>query len=74
MKLGFIGTGVMGKAMAGHLQKAGHELFVYNRTKSKTDELVANGAVWSETPQKVAESAEVIFTMVGYSKDVEEIY
>ncbi len=74
MKLGFIGTGVMGKAMAGHLQKAGHELFVYNRTKSKTDELVANGAIWAETPQKVAESAEVIFTMVGYPKDVEEIY
>lgn len=46
MKLGFIGTGVMGKAMANHLQKAGHELFVYNRTQSKTDELVANGAIW----------------------------
>lgn len=74
MKLGFIGTGVMGKAMASHLQKAGHELFVYNRTKSKTDELVANGATWAETPQEVADSAEVIFTMVGYPKDVEEIY
>ena len=66
MKLGFIGTGVMGKAMAGHLQKVGHELFVYNRTKSKTDELVANGAIWAETPQKVAElghafSMNVIF-------------
>ena len=74
MKLGFIGTGVMGAAMAGHLLAGGHELFVYNRTKSKTDALVANGAKWAETPAKVAEQADVIFSMVGYPTDVEEIY
>ncbi len=74
MKLGFIGTGVMGAAMAGHLLAGGHELFVYNRTKSKTDALVANGAKWVETPAKVAEQADVIFSMVGYPTDVEEIY
>ncbi len=51
----------MGAAMAGHLLAGGHELFVYNRTKSKTDALVANGAKWAETPAKVAEQADVIF-------------
>ncbi len=46
MKLGFIGTGVMGAAIAGHLLDGGHELFVYNRTKAKTDDLVKKGATW----------------------------
>ncbi|WP_297079027.1 NAD(P)-dependent oxidoreductase [uncultured Enterococcus sp.] len=74
MKIGFIGTGVMGQAMAQHLLDAGHELFVFNRTKEKTDQLVTNGAIWCETPQKISQVAEIICTMVGYPKDVEEIY
>ncbi len=74
MKLGFIGTGVMGGAIAGHLLDAGHELVVYNRTKSKTDALVAKGATWADTPAKVAQQADVIFSMVGYPTDVESIY
>lgn len=74
MELGFIGTGVMGKAIVGHLLNAGHNVHVYNRTKSKTDELVKNGAVWQATPAKVADAAEIIFTMVGYPSDVEQIY
>lgn len=74
MELGFIGTGVMGKAIVGHLLSSGHAVHVYNRTKSKTDELVEKGAVWQDSPAKVAENAEVIFTMVGYPNDVEEIY
>ncbi|MDR0199185.1 MAG: NAD(P)-dependent oxidoreductase [Streptococcaceae bacterium] len=73
-KIGWIGTGVMGAAQAGHLQDAGHELYVYNRTKSKTDGLVAKGAVYCETPKTVAEAADVIFTMVGYPRDVREVY
>ncbi|MGY3729607.1 NAD(P)-dependent oxidoreductase [Lactococcus termiticola] len=73
-KIGFIGTGVMGATIAGHLMEAGNELFVYNRTKAKTDELVEAGAVYAATPQEVAEQAELIFSMVGYPKDVEEIY
>lgn len=64
----------MGAAIAGHLMKAGNELFVYNRTKSKTAELVAAGATYCETPEKVAEQATIIFSMVGYPKDVREIY
>ncbi len=64
----------MGNSMAGHLQKAGYQLFVYNRTKEKTQCLVANGAVYCETPAKVAEASDVIFTIVGYPKDVEDVY
>ncbi|RGW13741.1 NAD(P)-dependent oxidoreductase [Enterococcus asini] len=74
MKIGFIGTGVMGHAIVGHLQKAGHELHVYNRTKAKTADLVAEGATWHDTPAQVAAASEIIFTMVGYPNDVEEVY
>ena len=74
MKIGFIGTGVMGHAIVGHLMEAGHELFVYNRTKSKTDDLVANGAIWKDTPKEITDASEIIFTMVGYPQDVEEVY
>ncbi len=74
MKIGFIGTGVMGAAMAQHLLFAGNELYVYNRTKSKTDALVANGATYCDTPKAIAEHSEIVFSMVGYPKDVREIY
>jgi 3-hydroxyisobutyrate dehydrogenase len=74
MKLGFIGTGVMGQSMVGHLLAGGHQVNVYNRTKSKTDDLVAKGAVWCDTPAAVTADSEVIFTMVGYPTDVEEVY
>ncbi|WP_034527174.1 NAD(P)-dependent oxidoreductase [Secundilactobacillus oryzae] len=74
MNIGFIGTGVMGGAIAQHFLDAGHELTVYNRTKSKTDSLVANGAKWVVTPKMLAEKTDVIFSMVGFPKDVESIY
>ena len=74
MKIGFIGTGVMGHAIVGHLMDASHELFVFNRTKSKTDDLVERGAVWKDTPKEITEASEIIFTMVGYPSDVEETY
>lgn len=73
-KIGFIGTGVMGKSMAGHLLKAGYELLVYNRTKAKTDDLVKQGAEWKATVAELAEESDVILTMVGYPSDVEEVY
>ncbi|WP_420489114.1 NAD(P)-dependent oxidoreductase [Neobacillus vireti] len=72
--VGFIGTGVMGKSMAGHLLSAGFQLIVYSRTKEKAGELVEKGAVWVDTPKEMAQKADVIFTMVGYPTDVEEIY
>lgn len=74
MKVGFIGLGVMGQSMAGHILEAGHELFVFNRTKSKANNLVEQGATWLDTPKEVAEAAELVITIVGYPKDIEEVY
>lgn len=73
-KIAFIGTGVMGAAMAGHLMDAGHDLIVYNRTKSKTDDLVARGASYAQSPKLAAEKADFVITIVGYPKDVREVY
>ena len=64
----------MGNAIAQNLLKAHHQLWVYNRTKSKTDNLVALGATWCDTPQAVTEQAEIIFTMLGFPQDVEQVY
>ncbi|MCP3762925.1 NAD(P)-dependent oxidoreductase [Domibacillus sp. A3M-37] len=72
--VGFIGTGVMGKSMAGHLMYAGYPVIVYNRTKAKAEDLLAAGAVWKETPADVAKEADVIITIVGYPSDVEAVY
>ncbi len=72
--IGFIGTGVMGKEMARHLIEAGYSVTVYNRTKAKTEELLQMGAKWKDTVTEVAQAAEVIITMIGYPKDVEEVY
>jgi 3-hydroxyisobutyrate dehydrogenase len=74
VKIGFIGTGVMGKSVAGHLMDAGNELFVYNRTKEKAAELLDRGARWCSSPAEVAGQSDVIFTIVGYPHDVEETY
>nr|WP_245543841.1 NAD(P)-dependent oxidoreductase [Maridesulfovibrio salexigens] len=72
MKIGWIGTGVMGGSMCMHLMKAGNEAFVYNRTKSKADKLLAEGATWCASPAEVAKKADIIFTIVGYPTDVEQ--
>ena len=73
-KIGWIGTGVMGISMAGHLIKNGYSLSVYNRTKKKADELIQIGATWCESPAIVARSSDIIFTIVGFPQDVEEVY
>ncbi len=72
--IGFIGTGVMGKSMAGHLLSAGYSLVVYTRTKEKANDLIEQGAQWAESPSEMAKKANVIFTIVGYPSDVEEVY
>lgn len=74
MKIGWIGTGVMGASMAGHVMAAGHDMFIYNRTKEKAAGLLEKGAVWRDTPAGVASEAEVVFTIVGFPDDVEEVY
>ncbi|HOX18612.1 MAG TPA: NAD(P)-dependent oxidoreductase, partial [Spirochaetales bacterium] len=73
-KIGFVGLGVMGGPMAGHLMAAGASLHVFTRTREKAKALVEAGAVWHETPAELARACDVVFTMVGYPKDVEEVY
>ena len=72
--IGFIGLGIMGASMAGHLLATGYPVNVYNRSKEKTNALVEKGAQWCNTVGDLAASSNVIITMVGYPSDVEEIY
>lgn len=74
MKIGFIGVGVMGAPMVQNLMNKGHKLSVYNRTKEKAAGVVAVGAKWCETAGACAKDQDVVITMVGYPKDVEEVY
>jgi 3-hydroxyisobutyrate dehydrogenase len=73
-KVGWIGTGIMGKSMCGHILKAGYKVFAYNRTREKAKELIDQGATWCDSPKDVAKNSEIIFSIVGYPKDVREIY
>lgn len=72
--VGFIGTGIMGASMAGHLLAAGHPLHVHNRSRAKAEPLLARGASWHDTPAGVAAEAAVVITMLGLPADVEEVY
>jgi len=71
-RIGWIGTGVMGASMAGHLLKGGYPVSVYNRTRSKAQALLDAGAQWLDSPQEVAQVSDIVFTIVGYPHDVEE--
>jgi 3-hydroxyisobutyrate dehydrogenase len=73
-RVGFVGTGIMGRSMAGHLLAAGHELHVFNRTREKAEPLLAGGAVWHDDPGSVAAVSDVVITMLGLPTDVEEVY
>jgi 3-hydroxyisobutyrate dehydrogenase len=72
-RVGWIGTGVMGASMCGHLLDAGYEVTLYNRTRAKAEPLVARGASWVESPRAVAERSVVVFSMVGFPHDVREV-
>lgn len=72
-RVGWIGTGVMGLSMCGRLMNAGYSATVYNRTRSRTKPLVDRGAKDAASPREVAESSDVIFTIVGYPADVREV-
>ena len=74
MKIGWVGTGVMGKSMCAHLIDAGHNVSVYNRTKGKALDLINKGAKWCSNPMEVAQNSDIIFTIVGFPNDVEEVY
>ena len=73
-RIGWIGTGVMGLSMCGHLQAKGYPVTVYSRTKSKAQALLDKGAAWADTPAGVAAASDVIFTIVGLPSDVRSVY
>lgn len=72
--IAFIGTGVMGRSMAGHLLRAGHTLHVHNRTQDKARALLDAGATWHDTAGGAAAQAEFVISIVGYPRDVEQTY
>lgn len=73
-RIGWIGTGVMGRPMAGHLIDAGYALVVHTRTRSRAEDLLARGARWARTPAEAANGAEAVISMVGYPRDVEAVH
>ena len=73
-KIGFVGLGIMGKSMTRNLMKAGYELHIYARTKAKVEDVISEGAVFHETAGECAAASEAVITIVGYPKDVEEVY
>lgn len=73
-RIGFIGTGIMGASMAGHLLAAGCTLTVHNRSRAKAADLLGRGATWRDTPEEVAAASDVVITMLGYPADVEQVY
>ncbi len=72
--IAFIGTGVMGRSMAGHLLKAGHALHVFNRSREKAVALLEAGATWHDSAGPAAAEADIVITMLGFPRDVEETY
>lgn len=74
MKIGFIGTGVMGTGIVMNLLAAGNEVIVYNRTRAHAQTVLDAGATWADSPKAVAAQATLIMTMVGYPQDVEAVY
>lgn len=72
-RVGWIGTGVMGASMAGHIRKAGYALTVFSRTRAKVEVLLGQGAAWANTPAELAAGCDVIFTMVGFPSDLRQV-
>lgn len=73
-KIGFIGVGIMGKSMVRNLMKAGFELHIYTRTKSKVEDVIAEGAVFHESIGACVKDCDAVITIVGFPQDVEEVY
>jgi len=73
MKVGFIGLGMMGKGMAANLQKAGHQLIVYDLRRAAAEPYLANGATWADSPKALGEQSEVVFTSLPVPADVEAV-
>lgn len=73
-KIGFIGLGVMGAPMAGHLLDAGFELHIYSRTKAKAEDLISRGALWFDSPFECAQDCDVVISIVGFPEDVRQVW
>ena len=74
IKIGWVGTGVMGRWMCQHVMDLGYDATVFTRTKSKADPLFALGATWAKCPAEVAENSDIVFTIVGFPEDVRQVY
>jgi 3-hydroxyisobutyrate dehydrogenase len=72
-RIGWIGTGVMGSSMCGHLIAKGFSATVYNRSKEKAEKLLSQGAAWADSPKAVAEKSDVVFSIVGFPQDVRQV-
>lgn len=73
-KIGWVGTGVMGRSMCGHLMAKGFEATIYTRSPDKAQDLISKGAKWVDSPKAVAENSDVIFAIVGFPSDVREVF
>ncbi|MGQ9650311.1 MAG: NAD(P)-dependent oxidoreductase [Phycisphaerae bacterium] len=73
-RIGWIGTGVMGVSMCGHVMARAASVTVHNRTRDKARPLLERGAVWADTPGEAAGASDVVFTMVGFPRDVRQVY
>ncbi|MDB4966940.1 MAG: 6-phosphogluconate dehydrogenase NAD-binding protein [Myxococcales bacterium] len=74
MRIGWIGTGVMGASMCGHILAKGFPVTLHSRTRAKTEPLVARGARWADSPGAVADASDVVFTMLGFPAEVRSVY
>src|SRR6476661_232190 len=72
-RIGWIGTGVMGRSMCGHLLKAGYKVTLFTRTKDKAADLMKSGAAWAASPREVAAASDVVIAIVGFPRDVREV-
>ena len=72
-RVGWIGTGIMGGAMCGHLLAAGYAVTVFTRTRARATALIERGAAWAASPRLVAAATDIVFTIVGYPHDVREV-
>ena len=72
--VGFVGLGVMGQSMAGHILDAGYELHLYTRTKQKAEKIISTGGIWEDTIAGLSAECNVIITMVGFPADVKDVY
>ena len=73
-RVGWVGTGVMGRSMCGHIVDKGYGVTVHSRTKAKAQPLIDKGAVWADTPRAVADASDVTFAIVGFPADVREVF